>query len=121
MTERESGFAVTVGFPFAVFGSYPVSFEVTRNGNCLGVAAVLYHGERATIDFGGMEKAALVTYCEADSKGDTPVAVCVEENGRVSARLDNLGVSSVMKPTRNGDLQANIHLYRDDEEYKPAF
>ncbi|MBE6767870.1 MAG: hypothetical protein E7549_03040 [Ruminococcaceae bacterium] len=121
VTERESGFAVTVGFPFAVFGDHPVRFEVTRNGNCLGVAAVLYHGERTTIEFGNMEKAALVTYCEADSKGDTPIARCTVQDGRVSAQFANLGVSSVMKPTRNGDLQANIHLYRDGEEYKPAF
>lgn len=121
VTERESGFAVTVGFPFAVFGDHPVRFEVTRNGNCLGVAAVLYHGERTIIDFGNMDEAALITYCEADSKGATPHAICTIENGCVNAQFANLGVSAARKPAKNGEVQANIHLYRDGEEYKPAF
>lgn len=121
VTERESGFAVTVGFPFVSFGDYPVHFEVTRNGNCLGVAAVLYHGERTTIDFGNMDEAALVTYCEADANGETPAAVCTAENGCVRAQFANLAVSGVMRPAKNGEVQANIRLYRDGEEYKPAF
>ncbi|MBE6757570.1 MAG: hypothetical protein E7552_03345 [Ruminococcaceae bacterium] len=121
VTDKASGFAVTVGFPFVSFDHYPVHFEVTRNGNCLGVAAVLYHGERATIDFGNMNEAMLITFCEADSKGTTPSVVSTAENGCVSARFANLAVSAVMKPAKNGEVQANIHLYRDGEEYKPAF
>ncbi len=121
VVEQESGFTVTVGFPFAVFGDYPIRWETTRNGNCLGIAAVLYHGERRTIDFGAMNEAALVTYCEADSQGEVPSVVCQTEDGRVSAQFRNLGVSAAMKPAKNGVLQGSIRLYRDDKEYKPAF
>ena len=112
---------MTVGFPFATFGDYPVTYEITRNGNCLGIAAVLYHGERRAINFGDMQEAALVTFCEADSKGNTPTASATAENGRVSATFANLGVACDMIPNRNGMVQDTIRLYRDGEEYKPAF
>lgn len=121
VTERTSGFSVTVGFPFASFGEYPVTYEVTRRDNRLGVAAVLYHGEPCAIDFGAMQEAALIAFCDADSKGDTPAVTCTAENGCVNAAFANLAVSGVMKPSKNGEKQAEIHLYRDGAEYKPAF
>ncbi len=121
VTEQTSGFAVKVGFPFAVFGDYPVTYEITRKGNCLGIAAVLYHGERRAIDFGAMQEAALVTFCEADSKGEEHACGCTVENGRVTADYANLRVACDMLPRPNGALQETIRLYRDGEEYKPAF
>lgn len=121
VTEEKSGFAVKVGFPFAVMSGYPVTYEVTRDGKCLHISAVLYHGERRDINFKELDKAALVAFCEADAKGDTPAVICKEEDGCVKATFENLAVSCVMKPSVNGTKQAEIHLYRDGEEYKPAF
>ena len=71
-----------------------------------------------------MDEAIAVTCLEIREKDVSiadEVVICKENNGRVEAVWNNLKVVAPLKPDTKQTIMQNTCLYRDMEEYKPAY
>ena len=123
VTDRTGGVRVVVDFPYAVFGQLPVRFEVTRGERMLGIDAVLHSGEQAEIDFGAMAEAIIVTSIDIGTAESAipEAAVCVKNGGALHATLGGLSSLTPIKPGVSREIYGGMRLWRDGQEYKPAF
>lgn len=70
-------------------------WEVTKQGESYGLDLVIYAGQRKTIDFGALNKAAfLISLAIGDAAEELPPIVIEEEEGHVTARVEADGVNS---------------------------
>lgn len=122
VTDTASDVRVSISFPLAVFGDYPVSYEVTRDGADIGIDVVLYHGERTELDFRTIEAAVIVAALEIGTSAvDTAGVTAALTNGTVNAAFDALTVSVPAKPASLAAQVAATKLYRSGERYQPAY
>lgn len=124
VTDRRSGLRITVDYPYAVFGNTPVTFAITRSETILGIDAVLYAGEETAISFASLAQAVVVT--TIDIAADTaalPAADCVlkDDGTALYATFDNLASLTPVAPAPSAALYAGMKLWRNGEEYRPAF
>jgi transcriptional regulator with XRE-family HTH domain len=100
---------------FGVSVGYLLGQPENESSDILDQVDIAFYG-----DFKELDEAAVIAFCKADSKAEPTVACEVKEN-TVQATFENLAVSCVMKPSVKGTKHAEITLYRNGEEYKPAF
>lgn len=118
---HENGLKIRVSYPLAVFGETPVTFEIVRAGNKLGIDAVLYHGERTTLDFTAIAPTAVCVALEMDAADSTVPAEAEIVDERLICRWDNLQAEIRAIPDDRGVILQSHALYRDGQAYIPAF
>ena len=122
ITDSRSSITLRVDFPYAVFSDLPVSYEITRGPDMLGLDVVLYHGPRRDLNFGVMEKAAIAAVLEISNTDIAPLCPQVsEENGYLIAKFNNMTVKVPTKPDTLASCKAAIQMFRGNTPYIPEF
>lgn len=121
LVTHENGLKIRVSYPLAMFGDTPVTFEIVRVGNKLGIDAVLYHGEKTTLDFTAIAPTAVCVALEMDAADDTPAAEAEIRDEKLFCRWDNLQAEIRAIPDDRGVILKSHALFRDGEAYVPAF
>lgn len=122
ITDSGSGIQLRIDFPYAVFSDLPITYEITRKQDMLGLDVVLYHGPRRDLNFGAMEKAAIAAVLEISNTEISPLQSKVsEENGYLSIGFDGMTVKVPMKPDTLASCKAAIQMFRGNVPYVPEF
>jgi hypothetical protein len=122
ITDSGSGIQLRIDFPYAVFSDLPITYEITRKQDMLGLDVVLYHGPRRDLNFGVMEKAAIAAVLEISNTEISPLQSKVsEENGYLSIGFDGMTVKVPMKPDTLASCKAAIQMFRGNVPYVPEF
>ena len=104
-----------------MFGDTPVTYEIVRVGNKLGIDAVLYHGDRITLDFTAIAPTAVCVALEMDAADSTVPAEAEIVDERLICRWNNLQAEIRAIPDDRGKILQSHALYRDGQAYTPAF